>query len=87
MAQERLQEELLEAKKEIERLKERASKSSTQTVNKDLSLISVIPKWPGSDDTGTIEEFLGSIEAAAKVGRWNENDRQEVAVLRLTGSA
>ena len=87
MSQERLQAELLEAKKEIERLKERASKSSTQTVNKDLSLISVIPKWPGSDDTGTIEEFLGSIEAAAKVGRWNENDRQEVAVLRLTGSA
>ena len=58
MSQERLQAELLEAKKEIERLKERASKSSTQTVNKDLSLISVIPKWSGSDDTGTIEEFV-----------------------------
>ena len=87
MSQERLQAELLETKKEIERLKERALKSSTQTVNKDLSLISVIPKWSGSDDTGTIEEFLESIEAAAKVGRWNENDRREVAVLRLTGSA
>ena len=87
MSQERLQAELLEAKKEIERLKERASKSSTQTVNKDLSLISVIPKWPGSDDTVTVEEFLESIEAAAKIGRWNENDRREVAVLRLTGSA
>ena len=45
MSQERLQAELLETKKEIERLKERALKSSTQTVNKDLSLISVIPKW------------------------------------------
>ena len=78
---------MLEAKKEIERLKERALKSSTQTVNKDLSLTPVIPKWSGSDDTGTIEEFLESIEATAKVGRWNENDRKGVAVLRLAGSA
>ena len=87
MSQERLQAELLEAKKEIERLKERASKSTTQTVNKDLSLISAIPKWSGSEDTVTIEEFLESIEAAAKIGRWNENDQREVAVLRLSGSA
>ena len=87
MSQERLQAELLEAKKEIERLKERASKSTTQTVNKDLSLISAIPKWSGSEDTVTIEEFLESIEAAAKIGRWTENDQREVAVLRLTGSA
>ena len=87
MSQERLQAELLEAKKEIERLKERALKSSTQTVNKDLSLISVIPKWSGCDDTVTIEEFLESIKAAAKIGRWNENDRREVEVLSLTGSA
>ena len=87
MSQERLQAELLEAKKEIERLKERASKGSTQAVNKDLSLISVIPKWLGSDDTVTIEEFLESIEAAAKIGRWNDNHLREVAVLRLTVSA
>ena len=87
MSQERVQVELLEAKKEIERLKERALNSSTQTVNKELSLISVIPKWSGSDDTVTLEEFLESMEVAAKIGRWNENDRREVAVLRLIGSA
>ena len=79
--------QLLEANKEIERLKERESKSTTQTVNKDLSLISVIPKWSGSDDTVTLEEFLESIEAAARIGRWTENDQREVAVLRLSRSA
>ena len=71
----------------MERLKERASKSTLQTVQKDLSLISFIPKWPGSDDTATLEEFLVSIEASAMIGRWTENDQQEVAVLKLTGSA
>jgi hypothetical protein len=45
-------------KKEIQRLKERASTSTTPTVHKDLSFISVIPKWSGSDDTATLE--LGS---------------------------
>ena len=87
MSQERLQAELLESKKEIERLKDRASKSTTQTVNKDLSLRAVIPKLSGSDDTVTIEEFLESIEAAAKLGRWVESDQREFAVLRLSGSA
>jgi len=87
MSHERLQAELLEVKKEIEHLKESASESTTETVNKHLSLISVIPKWSGSDDTATLEEFLESIEASARIGRWTENDQREVAVLKFTDSA
>ena len=87
MSHERLQTELLEAKKEIERLKESASTSTTQTVNKDLSLIFLIPKWLGTDNTATLDEFLESIEASARVVRWTENDQREVALLRHTSSA
>jgi len=74
MADAWLQAELLEAKKDIQRLKENASPATTLTVHKDLSLISVIPKWSGSDATVTLEEFLESIEVSGRIGRWTEND-------------
>ena len=40
----RLQAELAEAKAELQRLRERVP-VGTPTVHKDLSLISLIPKW------------------------------------------
>jgi len=87
MADARLQAQLLEAKKEIQRLKEIVSPATTPTIHKDLLLISVIPKWSGSDAIVTLEEFLESIESSGRIGRWTENDQREVAVLKLTGSA
>ena len=68
MSHEHLKVELLEARKEIERL-ERASTSTTPTVHKDLSLISIIPKWSGSDGTVTLEEFLECIESSGRIGQ------------------
>jgi len=47
MAHAQLQQELEESKAEIQRLRERMS-LGTPTVHKDLSLISLIPKWSGS---------------------------------------
>jgi len=87
MSHEHLKAQLLEARKEIERLRERESTNTTPIVHKDMSLISVIPKWSGSDDTVTLEEFLESIGSSGRLGRWTENDQREVAVLKLTGSA
>jgi len=87
MSHEQLKAELLEARKEIKHLKERASTSTTPVVHKDLSLISVIPTWSGSDDTISLEEFVESIESSGRIGQWTENDQCEVAVLKLTGSA
>ena len=84
MSHNRLQAELLEVRKEIERLKG-ASTSTTLIVHKDLSLISVIPKWSVSDNTVTLEEFLESIESSGRIERWIENDQREVTVLKLTG--
>ena len=52
-----------------------------------MSLVSVIAKRSGSDDTITLEEFLESIQSSGRIGRWTENDLREVAILKLTGSA
>ena len=86
MSEARILSELTETKDELQRLKERMS-IGTPTVHKDLSLISLVPKWSGLDSGVTLEEFLASIETSAKLGRWLENDQREIAVMRLAGSA
>ena len=35
----------------------------------------------------TLEEFFESIEASARIGRWEQIDQIQIATLRLTGSA
>jgi hypothetical protein len=50
MAEARLQAELAESQAEIQRLKERMF-LGTPTVHKDLSLISLVPKWSISSPT------------------------------------
>ena len=64
MAEARLFPELQETKAELQRLKERVF-SGTPTVHKDLSLVSLVPKWSGSESGIPLEEFLSSIEVAA----------------------
>jgi len=68
-----LQAQLLESKAEITRLRERLS-IGTPTVHKDLSLISVVPKWSGSGSAVSLEDFFENIESAAKIGRWHSSD-------------
>jgi hypothetical protein len=57
MAYAQIQQKLEEAKLDIQRLRERMSLGSP-TVHKDLSLISLIPKWSGSESTNSLEEFI-----------------------------
>ena len=82
----RFQAELTETKSEVQRLKERLSMGAP-TVQKDLSFISLVRKWSGLGSAFTVEEFFASIEASAKIGRWEENDQLQIAALRLTDSA
>jgi hypothetical protein len=70
----------------MQRLRERMS-LGTPNVHNDLSLIFLVPKWSELDSAVTLEEFFASMEASAKIGRWEESDKREIAVLRLTGSA
>ena len=86
MAEARLLAELQETKAELQRLRERVA-AGTQTVHKDLSLVSLVPKWSGSETGIPLEEFLSSIEGAAQIGLWDNSDRLNVAALRLTDGA
>ena len=86
MTEARLFAELQETKAELRQLRERVS-AGTQTVHKDLSLVSLVPKWSGSESGIPLEEFLSSIEGAAQVGLWDNSDRFNVAVLRLMDGA
>jgi hypothetical protein len=89
MAEARLQDEILGAKSEIQRLGESISSMSVGSpiVHKDLSLVTLLPKWSGSDASVTSEEFLSSVESAAKIRHWSDPDKLEIAVLKLTVSA
>jgi hypothetical protein len=86
MADERLQAELKESKAEIQRLKQRLS-VALPTVHKDLSLISLVPKWSGSETEVPLREFFSNIEGSAEIGQWEEKDKVKIAVLKLTGAA
>jgi len=83
---ERLHLELEESKAEITRLRDHLS-MAMPTAHKDLSLISLVPKWSGAESAALLEEFLGSIEGAARIGRWDDTDCLQVAILRLLDPA
>jgi len=71
---------------EIQRLRDRLS-IAMPTVHKDLSLISLVPKWSGLESGVPLEEFFSSIEGSALIGRWEQSDMIRIAVLKLTGAA
>jgi hypothetical protein len=54
---EHLQAELLEAKTEVHRLRERML-LGVATAHKDLSLVALVPKWSGQESSVSLEEFF-----------------------------
>jgi hypothetical protein len=85
MEEARLQAELTESKNEI-CLREHLS-TAMPTVHKDLSLISLVPKWSGSEMAVPLEEFFSSIKGSDQIGRWEESDKIRIAALKVTGAA
>ena len=63
----KLRDELTESRLEIASLKEKLA-SVMPKMHKDLSLISLVPKLSGSESSTPLEEFLASIESAARIG-------------------
>lgn len=57
------------------------------TAAKDMSLVSLIPKWSGTEKATPLHEFFEAIEGIAKVGNWSETDKIQVAVLKLSETA
>ena len=52
-----------------------------------MSLVSLIPKWSGTDKAIPLQEFFEAIDGSAKLGNWTDTDKIQVAVLRLTDVA
>jgi len=74
MAETRLQQELNESKLETVRLRKRVSLGAP-TVNKYISLITLVPRWSGSESIDSLKEFISTIEASARTGLWEDRDK------------
>jgi len=58
----------------------------TPRVHKRISLITLVAKWTGSDAVVTLEEFISSIEISARISRWEETEKVEIALMKVAGS-
>jgi len=54
---------------------------------KDLSLVSLVPRWSGGETAPPIGEFFETIESSAAIGNWSEADRKQICALKLTDAA
>jgi hypothetical protein len=52
-----------------------------------MSMISLIPKWSGTAKSTPVQEFLDTVEGAARVGNWSDADMVQVATLKLADRA
>jgi hypothetical protein len=53
-------------------------RAGPQTLPKDLSLVSLIPKWSGTAKSIPVTEFFETAESSAKVGKWTHSDKIEI---------
>ena len=58
--------------------------SSRPTTPKDLSLIYLIPKWSGTENSVSVKEFFESVDSVATIGNWTCFDKMKITVLKLT---
>jgi len=68
---------------EINNLRAQIS-SGKPTAPKDLSLISLIRKWSGTEKSVSVKEFFESAESSAIIGNWSDFDRIRITVPKLT---
>ena len=86
MIETRLLAKLEESRAEIQRLRDHIS-IGTPTIHKDLSLISLVLKWSGSESAVPLDEFISSIGGATRIGRWQDSECVQIAVLKFIDSA
>jgi hypothetical protein len=53
---------------------------------KDLSMVTLINRWSGTDKSQPVNDFFDPIEASARVGNWSDADKK-VCILKLTDAA
>jgi hypothetical protein len=57
----------------------------TLTVHNNLSLITLVPRWTGTETEINLEEFFSGIERSARIGRWEEEEKVENAIVKMAG--
>jgi hypothetical protein len=67
---------------EVQRLQTQLQVGAAAT--KDLSLVSLVPNWAGTPGSAPLSEFLESIENASRIGRWTDDDKFGIAILKLS---
>ena len=67
---------------EISNLQDQISSGRPTTL-----LISLIPNWCGTEKSVSMNEFLELVESSARVGSWNNVDKIQVTILKLTEAA
>ena len=70
-------------KAEINNLRAQVS-SGRPTAPKDLSLISLTPKWSGTEKSVSVKESFESVKSSAIRGNWSDFDRIRITVPKLT---
>ena len=58
-----------------------------RATTKDLSLVSLVPRWSGGETAPPIGEFFEIIESSAAIVNWSEADRKQICALKLTDAA
>ena len=51
---------------------------------KDLFLISLIPKWSGTEKSVSVKQFFELVELSARIGCWSDSDNIQITVLKIT---
>jgi hypothetical protein len=57
------------------------------TTTKDLSLLILVPKWSGTEKSGSLQEFLSAVENMAEMGNWSEKGKERIATMKLEDAA
>jgi hypothetical protein len=65
----------------------RARLESGSAATKDLSLVTLTPKWAGTLKTTPLQQFFEVIETTAHVGHWTSEHMVRIATMKLTDTA
>jgi hypothetical protein len=83
---EALAQQLSKLQLKVQNLRARMMQTTSPAV-RDMSVVSLVPKWAGTEKGIPLYEFLEAVERAAWLGNWSDKDRVHVAILRLQKNA
>jgi hypothetical protein len=73
--------EILQA--EVRNLRAQVS-SSRPTTAKELSLVSLLPKWSGTEKSVSVEDFFESVESSSRIDCWSDSDKIQISILKIS---